>query len=160
MFDGPYEKAAPRRRFFSAFKGCVLPVARQDDDPISRDIALRLLGNPGDDEQAIDRLLSDPPAQEAVERGRNVILGFIMSEPEMDGLNAALGELLRAARVADQDWVGLAAVAVMNECNRLLREGYDGACLAALLRQWSRVTPGAPQINVVFENMGVRDAQV
>jgi hypothetical protein len=150
MFDGLYEPAAPRRHRVLDVRA-LRHAARQDDDQFSRDAALRLLGNPSGGEQAVDRLLSDAPTLAQVDRGRNVILGFIMGEPEMDELNAALGELLNASKADDADWVGLAAVAVMDECNRLMRAGFDGACLAALLRGWSRSTDGAPVINVTFD---------
>ena len=151
-FDGVYKPAGRRRRFLDLRR--VLPVARQDDDPVSRDLALRLLGSPSREAVEVDRMLSYAPTQEAVDCGRNVIFDFLMSDEMLDNLNAALGQLLRAAKADDGDWVGLAATWVADECNTLMREGFDPEVLGRLLEYWGRVTPDAPAINVTMTGEG------
>jgi hypothetical protein len=147
MFDGPFGPAAPRRRrSFDARK--LLPVARQNDDPVSRAIALRLLGNPSEAAVEIDRLLSYPPSPAAVRQGKNAIWEYLLTDIELDGLNAALGELLRAAKAEDEGWVGLAATGVADEYHALVRAGIDGVCLGRLIEWWSRTTDGAPRMNI------------
>jgi hypothetical protein len=153
---GLFEPAAPRRRrpdrpqrrFLDLRR--VLPVARQDDDPISKGIALRLLGNPSEVEIEIDRLISYEPTRDQLRRGRSAIWEYLLTDPDLDELNAALGELLRAAQAEDVDWVGLAATRVADEIEALAHKGIDRVCLGRLLGYWSRVT-GSPQINIMSE---------
>jgi hypothetical protein len=74
----------------------------------------------------------------------------LLTDPDLDELNAALGELLRAAQAEDVDWVGLAATRVADEIEALAHKGIDRVCLGRLLGYWSRVT-GSPQINIMSE---------
>jgi hypothetical protein len=115
---------------------------------------------PAEFQVAVDDLLTvdEPPASEPTpeqqQRGRSAIAEWLLSSPELDGVNGALGRLLVVWNAEGGNAAAPAFTravdALHGAIDEVLAGGYDAACLQAILGYWAAAT-GGPQIAVVVD---------
>jgi hypothetical protein len=103
---------------------------------------------------AIDDLLTpaEPPSAAPTpaqrQAGRSAIVEWMLTDPELDGLNERLGALLSACK-ADHATpeVSRAAEALGAAVGHAIGRGYDAECMREVLACWSAAT-GGPRIAI------------
>jgi hypothetical protein len=128
MFDGVFEPAAPRR------------TPRPDIRELHAVVEIAGLLQ-----------LGVSPTRLEARAARSAIGGWLLTDPRLEAVTEQLGALLSACKGGEVSAVKDAAQHVAAAAEDAIRDGFDRDCMAAALRYWGAVTPGAPKINIVNE---------